>query len=86
MPFSVRLDSKTERMISRLADESGQTKSSVIREAIGSLARDMDRPRRSRGPYATIKDLLGCVHGGPSDLSVRTGVKFRRILTAKAGK
>ena len=39
MPLSVRLDQKTESLIGRLARRRQQTKSEVIRDAIGVLAK-----------------------------------------------
>lgn len=34
-------------------------------------------------PYEAIADLIGCVEGGPPDLSENTGEKFRELLTQK---
>jgi hypothetical protein len=83
MPLSVRLDAKTERLIDRLARTRGQTKSEVIREAIAALARLEGKSLGGKSPYETIAHLIGCVRGGPRDLSVRTGEKFRRLLLEK---
>jgi len=80
MPMSVRLDAKTERLVERLAQKKGQTKSEVVREAIGALAEQTNGSDRATHPYDAVKDLIGCVRGGPRDLSVRTGEKFRRLL------
>jgi hypothetical protein len=84
MPMSVRLDPKTKRLVERLAKQRRQTKSEVFREAIGTLARQANGADRARRPYDDVKDLIGCVRGGPPDLSVRTGQKFRRLLVAKS--
>ena len=84
MPMSVRLDSKTERLVERLAKQRSQTKSEVVREAIGTLARPANGADRAMRPYDLVKDLIGCVRGGPPNLSVRTGQKFRRLLLAKS--
>lgn len=84
MPLlSVRLDAKTERSIQQLARRRGQTKSEVIREAIAALARLEGESHGGKSPYETIAHLIGCVRGGPRDLSVRTGEKFRRLLLEK---
>lgn len=80
MPMSVRLDAKTERLVERLARSKAQTKSEVVREAIQALARQADAARTARRPYDAIKHLIGCVRGGPRDLSVRTGEKFQDLL------
>ena len=87
MPLlSVRLDAKTERSIQQLARRRGQTKSEVIREAIAALARQESESDGGKSPYETIAHLIGCVRGGPRDLSVRTGEKFRRLLLEKRGR
>lgn len=83
MPLTVRVDTKTERLIERLARKRGRTKSEVIREAIGILARTTEEQEKSERPYDALRDLIGSVHGGPSDLSVRTGEQFRRVLSVR---
>ena len=80
MPVSVRLDTKTEQLITRLARGQGQTKSEVIRKAIKILAEHQGSERKASRPYEAISHLIGCAHGGPRDLSERTGEKFRRLL------
>ncbi len=45
MPTSVRLDPKTESLVSRLARRRGQTKSEVIREALLALARSAEQAK-----------------------------------------
>lgn len=37
-------------------------------------------------PYEMVEDLIGCVSGGPEDLSSRTGEKFRALLLETAGR
>jgi hypothetical protein len=84
MPISVRLDAKTEQLIERLARKRGQTKSEIVREAIGAMAQQQTNGSDStKHPYEASKDLVGCVRGGPPDLSLRTGDKFRRLLVKK---
>ena len=84
MPMSVRLDAKTERLIEGLARKRGQTKSEIVREAIGAVAQQQTNGSDSaKHPYEAVKDLIGCVRGGPPDLSVRTGEKFRQLLVRK---
>lgn len=83
MPLTVRVDVKTERLIQRLARKRGRSKSEVIRDAIGVLARRIQEQEEAERPYETVRDLIGSVHGGPSDLSVRTGEQFRRMVHAK---
>jgi hypothetical protein len=81
--MSVRLDAKTERLIEGLAKKRGQTKSEVVREAIGAMAQQTNGSDGAKRPYEAIKDLIGCVRGGPPDLSVRTGKQFRDLLLKK---
>lgn len=78
MPTSVRLDPKTERALEELATRKSQTKSQVVREAIELLAAE-----ERRTPYEKVSDLIGCVRGGPPDLSEDTGRKFRALLVEK---
>jgi len=83
MPTSVRLDPETERLLSRLARKRSQSKSDVIREAIESLSRQDEAVPKDETLFERISDLVGCVDGGPPDLSKRTGEKFREILTSR---
>jgi len=80
MGTSVRLSAQEERLIARVAKRRGETKSDVIRSAIVSLAKeDHSHPVRPT-PYDAMKHLIGCVSGGPPNLSIRTGEKFRETL------
>ena len=78
MPTSIRLDAKTQGTLERLARSRSQTRSEVVRQAIELLAAE-DPP----SPYGAIADLIGCVQGGPPDLSEDTGGKFRELLARK---
>ena len=84
MPLSVRLDTKTESLIGRLARKRRQTKSEVIRDAIGVLAKQEEKGAGKKGPYDLVAHLIGCVKGGPRNLSVRTGEKFRQMLVERS--
>jgi len=83
MPLTVRVDVKTERLLQRLARKRGRTKSEVIRDAIGVLARQVEVQEATERPYEKIQDLIGTVRGGPPHLSERTGEVFRRLLSAR---
>jgi hypothetical protein len=83
MPTSVRLDSRTEGLVRRLARKRGQTKSEVIREALVAFARDEDRTKLRETLYESIAHVVGSVKGLPPDLSERTGEKFRALLLAR---
>ncbi len=82
MPTSVRLDSKTETVVRRLARQTRRTKSEVIREAIARLAEEGNTARPSR-PYAAVEDLIGIAHGGPPDLARRADEAFKDLLVGK---
>jgi len=82
MAISVRLDAKTEQLVRRLAAKRGRGKSSVLREAIALLAREDGEPSRST-PFDAIADLVGSARGGATDLSERTGERFRQLLAAR---
>jgi len=86
MPLSVRLDAKTESLIDRLARKRRQTKSEVIRDAIGALAKQQEKGSGKKRPYDLVAHLIGCVNGGPKDLSVRTGEKFHKMLVERSRK
>ena len=86
MPVSVRLDAKTESLIGRLARKRRQTKSEVIRDAIGVLANQEDKGAEKKRPYDLVAHLIGCVKGGPRNLSVDTGKKFHDMLIERARK
>lgn len=83
MALSVRLDPGTERLVERLARKRRQTKSEVIRDALGMLAEQEKGAEKKKRPYDVVAHLIGCVRGGPRDLSVRTGEKFARLLLEK---
>ncbi|MBM2806882.1 MAG: Ribbon-helix-helix protein, CopG family [Deltaproteobacteria bacterium] len=86
MPLSVRLDQKTESLIGRLACSRRQTKSEVIRNAIGVLAKQEEKGTAKKRPYDLVAHLIGCVKGGPQDLSVDAGKKFHEMLVERARK
>jgi len=78
MPTSVRLDTKTEGALERLARSRSQSRSEVVRQAIELLA-----AQEPPAPFDAVADLVGCVKGGPPDLSENTGQKFRELLARK---
>ena len=80
MPLTVRVDPKTERLIQRLARMRGRSKSDLIRDAIGILAKQEQEQDRMERPYEAVQDLIGSLRGGPPDLSMQTGNRFRRML------
>jgi predicted DNA-binding protein len=83
MPLSVRVDRRTAALLKRLARQQGRTKSDVVRKALSTMARHAEESEKARHPWETVEDLIGCVTGGPPDLSVKTGQGFRRMLHEK---
>ena len=75
MPTSVRLDPETERALEQLARSRSVSKSEVVRQAIELLA-----SQERQAPFDRVADLIGCVRGGPSDLSEETGKRFHQML------
>jgi hypothetical protein len=85
MPTSVRLDDNTQRLLQRMANRKSQTKSEVIRRAIETLAEVERLDEESPEPRELVADLIGCVSGGPVDLSTQTGKRFADLLGSKKG-
>ena len=86
MPLSVRLDATAERLVERLARKRRQTKSEVVRDAVRMLAEQEKGSNEKKRPYELIAHLIGSVRGGPPDLSVRTGEKFKQLLIGRRKK
>ncbi len=84
MPFSVRLDRRTEAVIERLARSSGKSRSSVVREAVAQYASAADVRTTA---YEKLEPLVGVVRSGRTDLSQDTGRKFtERLKTQRAAR
>ena len=84
MPVSVRLNAKTESLIDRLARKRRQTKSEVIRDAIGVLAKQEEKSTEKKRPYDLVAHLIGCMDSGGANLSQNTGEKFAKLLRERA--
>lgn len=86
MVISVRLDEEERRLVSRLARSLKKSRSDVIRAALGALAEREHLAGKPSSPYERVAHLIGCVKGGPADLSERTGDRFRKLVEQKARK
>lgn len=86
MRLSVRLDVQTEKLINRLARQRCQTKSDIVRDAIFALAAHENGAKDKIRPFDLVAHLIGCVRGGPRDLSTRTGGHFYDMLVADRKK
>lgn len=82
MTLSVRLDDDTKRLLSRLARSRRISRSEVVRQAIHALAK-ADPATEEMSVYERMKDIIGSVHSGRSDLSQQTGEQFYKILLEK---
>ena len=84
MVTSVRLDTKTEHALDRMAKLTGKTKSDLIREAVRQMtaraARDFEE-----GPtaYDRLADLIGVVDRGPGDRAARSEEILRQIFARR---
>jgi Arc/MetJ-type ribon-helix-helix transcriptional regulator len=78
------LDAKTESLIGRLARRRRQSKSEVIRDAIGVLAKQEEKGGEKKRPYDLVAHLIGSVDSGGANLSRNTGEKFSKLLREKA--
>jgi len=82
MTLSVRLDDKTKRRLSRYAKARGVSQSELVRQAIDTY---IGNGQAVKGVtfYDRIKDVIGSVHSGRSDLSQQTGDDLYEILLEK---
>lgn len=76
-PFSLRLDEKTRKRITRMARRTQVSASDVVRSAIESMA---DREESRVDPYSLIADLIGIARGRNPRRSEQTGRRFANLL------
>ena len=84
MTISVRLKPETRKLLDRMARSERVSRSELVRRSIEALARQQNDAADGH-PYETVKDLIGRARGGRSDLSERTGARFRDLLSRKKG-
>lgn len=75
---TVRLDPATRAELERLAEERGQTRSEVIRDAISRLGGEHGGEGRSA--LDRLRPFLGVADSGGRQLSTNTGRRFRAAL------
>jgi Arc/MetJ-type ribon-helix-helix transcriptional regulator len=77
--LNVRIDPEMAALLERVAQQTGRTKSEVVREALETL-----RARGAHGaatpPAKTMARLIGCWDSGGARLSERTGERFAQLL------
>lgn len=83
MPFSVRLDASTEAKIRRLARATGQSKSSVVREAMAQYEVDSDSKGEIASALDRLRSYVGIVGSGGAQYSTDTHAKYRALLIRK---
>lgn len=82
MVITVRLDPDTRRKLDKLTRAHRLSRSEIVRRAIEHMAKD-DPATEEINVYERLKDHIGKVRSGRSDLSMQTGEHFRRILLEK---
>jgi len=76
-PFSLRLDPKTRKRITRMAQRKQVSASDIVRSAIERMA---DHEESRAEPYALIADLIGVARGRNPRRSEQTGRRFTKLL------
>ncbi len=66
--MSVKLPAGLDAQLAAAASARGETKSAMVRRAVGALLAGRRQPARARSFLALARDLSGCV-AGPADLS-----------------
>ena len=84
MPLTVRLNPKTERLLSALAKRRRQTRSDVVREAIEQLGAAEVRATDTDAVYEQWADVIGSVRLGARDSHKTTGELFTELVRQKA--
>lgn len=80
---TVRLDTRTETTLKRLADRRGQSRSDVIRDAIAYLA-EAEEAGEDISAYARLRPFAGIADSGGMQLSMQTGRGLRQLLEARS--
>lgn len=78
---TVRLSTELETTLQQLAQQRGQTKSEVIRDAIEHLAQEKALGEGSA--LERLQPFVGIVDSGGRQLSRHTGRRFRELLQEK---
>jgi hypothetical protein len=84
MVTSVRLDTKTERALDRIAKLTGKTKSDLIREAVRQMAaRAAQDSLKGPTAYDRLAGLIGLVDRGPGARAARSEKILRQLFSSK---
>lgn len=79
---TVRLDPTTRATLERLARRRGQSRSEVIRDAIGRLAGE-ERHVGTDSALERLRPFVGIADSGGRQLSRESGRRFRELLEEK---
>ncbi len=82
MPLSVRLDKRTESLLTETASALRTSRAQVIKESLSEYCPRVLAKKRSR-PYDLIRDLIGRAGSGKGDLSIRGEEILRSRLRRK---
>jgi Arc/MetJ-type ribon-helix-helix transcriptional regulator len=77
--LNVRIDPEMAALLERVAQQTGRTKSEVVREALETL-RTRGAHGAAKPPAKTMARLIGCWDSGGARLSERTGERFAQLL------
>jgi len=77
---TVRLDPVLEATLERLAEERGQTRSDVLRDAIEHLAHTESGSPEAGSALQRLRPWVGIADSGGRQLSRDTGKRFRQLL------
>jgi len=78
---TVRLDTRLEAKLERLAKQRGQSKSDVIRDALERFAEEQETGGTSA--LERLRPFVGIADSGGRQLSEKTGQRFREMLLEK---
>jgi Arc/MetJ-type ribon-helix-helix transcriptional regulator len=76
---TVRLDPSTRATLERLARRRGQSRSEVIRDAIGRLETEEEQ-EGTASALERLRPFVGVIDSGGRQLSRESGRKFRELL------
>jgi hypothetical protein len=79
---SIRFDVKTHRAVKHLARVRGITQSQVVRSAVEYFLKE-ENPEDLQEVWGQV---VGCVSGGPADLSENTGKRFIKLIEKRKGR
>jgi hypothetical protein len=81
MPFSLRLDPETERLLRKLAKSSTRSKSAVVREAVAAYDAANEVPG-ARSALDRVRPFVGIIDTSAQN-STDTHAKYRQAVQQK---